>query len=138
MESKEKYACRIELPAARVEIIRGAARPRHTITYKQLCERINQQGGDMPTQGSHLQHEVGQLLSEMLEEDLAKGWPLLCILVVSKKTGKPSWGFCEWARQKGVPIPADEQAEARFIAAETRLVYAFWGVSTRETVPERA
>lgn len=99
------------------ELVR-AAEYRGLTTYQDVAVIMG-----LPLQGSHMGREVGRVLGEIVEEEIAAGRPMLSAAVVGV-SGKPGPGFFALARELG--RLADDQDEDEFWATEREAVYAAW------------
>ena len=73
--------------------------------------------------GAYMGKELGEILGEIVEDEVSAGRPMLSAIVVSV-TGRPSPKFFSFAREIG-RMPAD-QPEDDFWQQECEAVYAAW------------
>ena len=99
-----------------------AARYRGTVTYQEIAQIMG-----LPLQGSHMGMEVGWILGEISDDEVANGRPMLSAIVVNVQ-GLPGPGFFTLARQLGKLQDDNEQA---FWERERQLVYETWKVVLR-------
>ena len=99
----------------------NAARNRGTITYKEIAEITG-----LPTSGSYMAREVGQLLFEISEEERNQGRPMLSALVVSSTNNAPGPGFFGLAQDWGKFTDNSAEGKRRFWEEEKGAVYAAW------------
>lgn len=106
----------VERIAAR---LRSVARAGRTVTYNDLAAVV---GWDMddPTAA----REVAGILRAISTAEHGAGRPLLSVVVVGVKTGRPGKGFFKLAQRLGRYDGADDEA---FFAQELRRVHAHWG-----------
>lgn len=79
----------------------------------------------LPLRGSHMGREVGQILGEISEDELAHNRPMLSAVCVGV-SGKPGPGLFALARALGRLASEEKSAEAAFWEAEREAVYAAW------------
>ncbi len=99
-----------------------AARYRGTVTYQEVAQIMG-----LPLQGSHMGKEVGWILGEISDDEVANGRPMLSAIVVNVQ-GLLGSGFYALARQLGRLQDDNEQA---FWERECQLVYETWKVVLR-------
>jgi hypothetical protein len=73
-----------------------AARYRGVVTYQELVDLIG-----LPSSGNYMQHELGLLLGEINEDEVAHGRSMLAAVVV-KVTGAVGSGFWRKAKKLGL------------------------------------
>lgn len=101
------------------ELIR-AAQYRGLTTYQEIA-RI----GSLPERGQAMASATGQMLGEIVTQELDEGRPMLSAVCVGV-SGKPSDGFFNFALQLG-RMQADTKAEREaFWAKERQAVYEAW------------
>lgn len=113
-EVKNKYRGSREYFLVFSELLKAAAH-RGTVTYQELAAVVG-----LPPQGSHMAAEIGHLLGEISEDEVARQRPMLSALAV-KSTGEPGLGFFELASR--LRRLTDESPEAR---------HAYWTRCCRE------
>ncbi len=98
----------------------SAARYRGLITYQALAQLIG-----LPLRGSHMAREIGQILGEISEDEVANGRPMLSALAVGV-SGIPGEGFYGLARDWGRLSEDSREAELAFWEKEKAAAYAAW------------
>jgi hypothetical protein len=99
------------------ELVR-AAEYRGLTTYQDLAAIMG-----LSLAGSLMESEIGAILGEIVDEELAAGRPLLSAVVVGM-SGHPGSGFFDLARKRGRMEPG--QSEGEFWASEREAVYEAW------------
>jgi hypothetical protein len=102
------------------ELIR-AARYGGVTTYQAIAQAM----GIRPI-GGHMSSQTGQILGEILEDEINWGRPMLTALVVGSVDGMPGPGFFNLAREFGKLHDDSEDAEHDFWEQEKKAVYAEW------------
>jgi hypothetical protein len=97
-----------------------AARYRGLITYQAIAQIMG-----LPSKGSHMGREVGQMLGEISEAELDRGRPMLSALAVGVN-GVPGEGFYDLAQQLGRLTEDSKEARAAFWESEKQAVYQAW------------
>lgn len=98
----------------------SAARFRGLTTYQALAQLIG-----LPRSGSHMAREIGQILGEISEDEVANGRPMLSALAVGV-SGVPGEGFYGLARDWGRLSEDSREADLAFWERERSAVYAAW------------
>jgi hypothetical protein len=101
------------------ELIRAAQYGGLT-TYQAIAQIMG-----LPLQGSHMGKEVGMMLGEISEDELAQGRPMLSAVVVGV-SGSPGPGFAALARELGKLESEDKADEMAFWEREKTAVYKAW------------
>lgn len=98
-----------------------AARYRGTITYMEVARILNihQPGGYMGKE------ELGQILGEISEDEVARDRPMLSALAVST-AGEPSGGFFDLAQQLGLLENNSPAGRKQFWSQTCRALYQTW------------
>jgi hypothetical protein len=99
------------------ELVR-AAEYRGLTTYQQLAVIM-----DLPLSGNLMGKRIGQILGEIVDDEIVAGRPMLSAVVVGTNS-LPGAGFYSYAREKG--RLAEGQSEADFWATEREAVYEAW------------
>lgn len=99
------------------ELVR-AAEYRGLTTYQHLAVIM-----DLPLSGNLMGKRIGQILGEIVDDELAAGRPMLSAVVVGTNDW-PGAGFFSYARERG--RLAEGQSEADFWAGEREAVYEAW------------
>lgn len=97
-----------------------AARYRGLTTYQAVAQLLG-----LPLTGSYMGSQVGQVVGEISEDELAQGRPMLSALVVGVN-GKPGPGFYNWARELGRLHGGQHEDEQSFWEREKEAVYETW------------
>lgn len=105
----------VERIAAR---LRAVARAGRTVTYNDLAAVV---GWDMDDPAAA--REVAGILRAISTAEHAAGRPLLSVVVVGAKTGRPGKGFFKLAQRLG---RYDGGADGAFFAQELRRIHAHW------------
>jgi len=121
----DKYRGSREYLLVYAELI-GAARYRGTITYQEIAGMIG-----LPSSGSHMGREIGQLLGEIAQEEHQNGRPMLTAIAVGV-SGEPGPGFFRLARELGKLEDSSREGERELWVEEMAAVYHAWqrGVAT--------
>lgn len=114
-----KYQGTVSYHLVYCELIQ-AARYRGLTTYQAIAQLMG-----LPLRGSHMGKEVGQILGEIAQEEMAHGRPILSALAVSV-SGSPGPGFFNIALQQGKLAKSGKEAEKAFWEAERAAVYEAW------------
>ena len=99
------------------ELVR-AAQYRGVTTYQDLAVIMA-----LPLVGSHMGAQTGQILGEIVEDEIKAGRPMLSAVPVGVN-GKPGPGFFNLARQVGRLAEAED--EHKFWLSERERVYEAW------------
>jgi hypothetical protein len=97
-----------------------AAEYRGVTTYQDLAVIMG-----LPLQGSHMGKEVGHILGEISEDEVAAGRPMLSAVAVSV-TGKAGPGFFSLAKDFGRFSGGESADQERFWREELEAVYERW------------
>ncbi|MCB8945211.1 MAG: hypothetical protein H6658_15805 [Ardenticatenaceae bacterium] len=114
-----KYYGSVEYHLVYCELIRAAQYGGLT-TYQAVAQIMG-----LPLQGSHMGREVGIMLGEISENELAQERPMLSAIVVGV-SGVPGPGFAAIARQLGKLDSEDKADEMAFWEREKTAVYQTW------------
>ncbi len=98
----------------------NAAEHRGLMTYQEVAQIM-----ELPSKGSYMGREVGNMIGTISEDEVRLGRPMLSALVVGVD-GKPSKGFFDWARQLGRLHSDDPGEEKRFWEEEKQALYQVW------------
>jgi len=102
------------------ELIR-AAQYRGTTTYQELAAIMG-----LPSRGSHMAREVGHLLGEISDDEIAESRPMLSAVAVGV-SGEPGSGFFGLAFDFGkLARDASKDERERFWRQECEAVYQTW------------
>lgn len=107
------------------ELVR-AAQYRGFTTYQDIALIMA-----LPITGSHMGSETGQILGEIVEDEVTEGRPMLSAVAVGV-SGKPGAGFFG-GRDLGKLQPGED--EGAFWLAECERVYKAWKRPLREPRP---
>jgi hypothetical protein len=99
-----------------------AARYRGLVTYQEIAKLM-----DLPMSGSYMGHEVGWMLGEISEDEIAHGRPMLSALAVGV-SGEPGEGFYVLAKEMGRLHDDTKEARQKFWEQEKRAVYEEWKI----------
>ena len=105
----------VERIAAR---LRAVARAGRTVTYNDLAAAVGLEMDDPAAAG-----ELAGILRAISTAEHAAGRPLLSVVVVGTKTGRPGKGFFKLAQRLGC---YDGAADGAFFAQELRRVHEHW------------
>lgn len=110
--------------AAVYEKLVQVARARTTITYTALASvaDITLAGG-----GDDDMKQLGFILDEIAEREIAEGRPLLPAVVVKSSDNMPGAGLFIFAKKKGVQKKKTDNLT--FFAEELNRVYAYWSAA---------
>ena len=114
---RDKYRRTVMYFLVHADLVR-AAQYRGLTTYQDLAVIMG-----LPPSGSHMGSETGQILGEIVEDEVRDGRPMLSAVAVGV-SGKPGPGFFGLARDLGRLQPGDD--ESAFWQAERERVYATW------------
>jgi hypothetical protein len=99
------------------ELVR-AAQYRGVTTYQDLAVIMG-----LPMKGSNMGRQIGDILGDIVEDEVSAGRPMLSAVVVSVN-GRPGPGFFNFAREIGRIGPT--QSEDEFWRQEREAVYEAW------------
>lgn len=99
-----------------------AARYCGVVRYQEIARMMG-----LPVTGSHMAREVGQILGEISQEEVANGRPMLSALAVDVK-GDIGEGFFILARDLGRLHDDSAEARRQFWEQEKQAVYKAWKV----------
>lgn len=99
------------------ELVR-AAQYRGLTTYQDLAVIMG-----LPLRGAYMGKEIGEILGEIVEDEVSAGRPMLSAVTVGV-TGRPGPGFFNFAREIGRMGPT--QTEDEFWRQEREAVYEAW------------
>lgn len=116
---RTKYRNSVKFMQVYAELIL-AAREKRTVTYQQIAALVG-----LPTTGSHMAREVGQLLGEISNAEHAAGRPMLSAVAVGV-SGIPGDGFFGFARELGNQVADDPSGRRGFWEKERDAVYEVW------------
>jgi hypothetical protein len=103
-----------------------AARYRGLITYQEIAQLMG-----LPMTGNYMGHEVGFVLGEISEDEVAHGRPMLSALAVGV-SGEPGDGFYTWAEDLGRLKDDSKKAHKQFWDQERQAVYDTWKVEIKK------
>lgn len=118
-ESEGKYRGTVVYHLVYSELIQ-AARFRGLTTYQAIAQIMG-----LPLQGSHMGREIGQMLVEIVENELREGRPMLSAVAVGV-SGTPGPGFTGLARTLGKLTSEDKAEDMAFWEKEREAVYKAW------------
>ena len=98
------------------------ARNKGTTTYGEIGPIVGIL--DFSNPGSGIQ--IGEILGEISKYEHSCGRPMLSALVTYKDEPKPGPGFFTLARELGLLMRTDKDAELEFFAQELRKVHDHW------------
>jgi hypothetical protein len=99
------------------ELVR-AAQYRGLTTYQDVAVIMG-----LPQRGSHMGREIGEILGEIVEDEVSAGRPMLSAVIVGV-SGRPGPGFFVFAREIGRMDAS--LSEDEFWRQEREAVYAAW------------
>lgn len=114
-ESKEYYIV--------YGILIYAAQHQGFTTYQEIAQAIG-----LPTAGSYMGSQVGELLGTISENEKKQGRPMLSAIAIGIG-GKPGSGFIPWAKELGYFKESDD--EQTFWENECQKVYDEWKITYR-------
>jgi hypothetical protein len=123
----DRYRGTSEYVLVLAELVR-AAQYRGLTTYQDLAVVLG-----LPTRGDHLVSDIGHLLGEISEDEVARGRPMLSAVVVGS-TGRPGSGFFHLARALG-RFDGSAGNEAKFWERELSELYKTWRRPLLRVVP---
>ena len=103
----------------------AAARYRGSVTYQEIAKIIG-----LPLSGNHMGHEIGQLLSEIAEDEFIADRPMLSAIAI-KANGSPGPGFFNLARNLKKLSSGIETDERTFWEKERKDIYDTWKVALK-------
>ena len=117
---EDKYRGTTTYFHVKAELVR-AAQYRGVTTYQHLAVIM-----DLPTRGNLMGREVGHILGEIVEDEVAAGRPMLSAVAVGV-SGRPGAGFYSLAEilEKSDRDRTDQE-KATFWEAERSAVYEAW------------
>ena len=98
----------------------NASRYRGVITYQEIAKLMG-----LPMTGNYMGHEIGFMLSEISEDEVHYGRPMLSALAVGV-SGEPGEGFYAWAKEMGRLKDDSSEGHREFWVEEKRKVYEEW------------
>jgi hypothetical protein len=111
-------------PAVHARLIQ-AAHAREFVHYGELAKML---GIDMDN--PHFGAQVGKVLGEISEDEVAAGRPMLSAIVVSRDTMLPGHGFFSLGQELHLVEPGED--EMAFAIRQIKRVHEYW---SREPVP---
>ncbi len=115
----DRYRGKKEYLIAISELI-NAARYGGTTTYQEIALIAG-----LPLRGAYMGKEVGHLLGEITEDEVARERPMLSAVVVDVK-GKVGPGFFTLAKQLGKLTDESEEGKRKFHEQELKTCYDTW------------
>jgi hypothetical protein len=100
-----------------------AAKYRGTVTYQEIAKLIG-----LPLEGNLMGSQIGLLLGEISEDEVAHGRPMLSAIVVNTQ-GLPGPGFFALGKQLGKIKDGDD--EKKFWQMERSSVHQTWKVELK-------
>lgn len=97
-----------------------AARRKGTVFYMEVGRILG-----ITEPGNHLQRQVGQVLGEISEDEVAQERPMLSAVAVNQR-GKPGPGFYDLAWKLGKLGDPSQRGHENFWQEELRRVYHCW------------
>lgn len=104
-------------------ILINAAQHHGYATYQEIAQAVG-----LPTTGSYMGSQIGNLLGTISNNEKEQGRPMLSALAVGTG-GKPGEGFITWAKDIGYLKEGDD--ERTFWEKECQKVYDAWKISYR-------
>jgi len=101
----------------------NAARHQGFATYQEIAQAVG-----LPTAGSFMAREIGELIGAVSQNEINLGRPMLSSIVVGIN-GKPGKGYYEWAKRLGVI--KDGENEEEFWNSECKKIYEEWKIPYR-------
>lgn len=117
--SQSKYRNSILYHVVYCELI-SAARHRGLTTYQAIAQIMG-----LPLKGSHMGKEVGQILGEIVEDEVAQGRPMLSAVAVGV-SNQPGPGFYTLAHELGRLSDVEDQDKEAYWRNELHAVYQTW------------
>jgi hypothetical protein len=99
-----------------------AARYRGVVTYQELAKLMG-----LPMSGNYMSMEIGHILGEISDDEVAYGRPMLSALAVGV-SGEPGDGFFNLAKELDRLQDDSKEARQRFWEQEKQAVYEAWKV----------
>jgi hypothetical protein len=99
-----------------------AARYHGVVTYQEIARLMG-----LPLSGNHMGHELGWILGEISEDEVANGRPMLSALAVGV-SGEPGDGFYTWAKDLKRLLDDSKEGRQQFWEQEKQAVYETWKV----------
>ena len=104
-------------------IMINAARHQGFATYQEIAQAVG-----LPTAGSFMAGEIGELIGAVAQNEVSLGRPMLSSIVVGIN-GKPGKGYYDWARNLGVLKDGDD--EEQIWNFECKKIYEEWKIPYR-------
>ena len=104
-------------------IMINAAQHQGFATYQEIAQTIG-----LPTAGSYMGGEIGDLIGLVSENEIEQGRPMLSAIVVGV-SGKPGGGFAPWAIKLGL-LQEGEDVDT-FWENECQKLYKEWKITYR-------
>ena len=114
---KNKYRGKTVYFYVLAELVR-ASQYRGSTTYQDIAMNMG-----LPASGSHMGKEIGQILGEISEDEVAVGRPMLSSVAVGVN-GKPGSGFFALARDLGLFQAGEDETD--FWLRQREAVYRAW------------
>ncbi len=105
--------------------LKTAAKFRGYITYQEIALLIG-----LPLQANYMGAEIGHLMGEISEDEVAQGRPMMSAIVVNTM-GTPGPGFFDLARNLGRLGSKERKEEIDFWEKEKKAVYEAWKVDLK-------
>ena len=102
------------------EKLTEVAKGRKTISYGDLG-----QAADISLDNDEGMKQLGFILDEIADQEIAAGRPLLAVVVVREDNNQPGAGLFKYARRKGL----QKSDDLTFFVTELNRVYAYWAAS---------
>ena len=99
-----------------------AARYRGLVTYQEIAKLMG-----LLLTGGHMAREVGQILGEISQDEIANGRTMLSAIVVGV-SGEPGDGFYNLAKELGRLHSDTKEARLLFWEQEKQAVYDAWKI----------
>jgi hypothetical protein len=106
-------------------ILIAAAKHQGFATYQEIAQAIG-----LPTAGSYMGSQLGELLAAISENESNQGRPMLSAIAIGV-SGKPSEGFYPWAKKLGFLQEGGDEQE--FWQNECKKVYEEWKTTYRKS-----
>jgi hypothetical protein len=104
-------------------ILINAAQHQGFTTYQEIAQAVG-----LPTAGSYMGSEVGEILGIISENEKKQNRPMLSAIAIGT-SGKPGGGFIPWAKDLGYLKEGDD--EETFWEKECQKVYKEWKINYR-------
>jgi hypothetical protein len=102
------------------DLLKEAAKEKRFITYSDLAAAIQ-----LSLTDAEGLNKLNVLLTEIADQELDAGRPLLVAIIVSESNNMPGSGLFSYAKRKGL-MKAKDKDNLTFFVTEAKKVHEFW------------